>query len=185
MIPQNPLQQLRYLDKTSPQFHEHLSNFFRGNVYQDILPGIQNEGLAWLVEYLDSVRPQITLLNAVLNADAGSRRCFRSRGACFQGIAERTQKDMRRQTSATEIVHAFRVTPGMCVRGNIQRFKGSRQAREAVSWRRPTEAQGSVYLMIHSPYPRKLTNSIGLPSGSCDFKALGTFKHCPNFGFNR
>ena len=50
------LQQLRDLDKTSPQFYEQLSNFFCDNVYQDVFPNLQRESLAWLVEYLDSVR---------------------------------------------------------------------------------------------------------------------------------
>ena len=50
------LQQLSDLDKTSPQFYEQLSNLLRGNRYQDVVPHLQSESLAWLVEYLDGVR---------------------------------------------------------------------------------------------------------------------------------
>ena len=56
MAPHASLQQLRDLDKTSPQFHEQLSDFFRGDLYQSVFPSLQSESLAWLVEYLDSVR---------------------------------------------------------------------------------------------------------------------------------
>ena len=56
MAPHTSLQQLCDLDKTSPQFHEQLSRFFRGSHYQNVFPSLQSEGLAWLVEYLDSVR---------------------------------------------------------------------------------------------------------------------------------
>ena len=60
-IPKNPLWKLRDLDKASPQFHEQLSDFFRGEVYRNIFPGLQNEDLALFVEYLDSVSLMITL----------------------------------------------------------------------------------------------------------------------------
>ena len=56
MIPHNPLQQLSDLDRASSHFHEHLIDFFRGNVYRNVVPGLHSESLAWLVEYLDSVR---------------------------------------------------------------------------------------------------------------------------------
>ena len=55
MIPTNPLQPLHDLDRTSPQFHEQLNDFLRGDEYRNVLPGLQNEDLVWLVEYLDSV----------------------------------------------------------------------------------------------------------------------------------
>jgi hypothetical protein len=51
----NPLQQLHDLDRASPQFHEQLSSFLRGEEYQNAVPNLQGEDLAWLVEYLDSV----------------------------------------------------------------------------------------------------------------------------------
>lgn len=72
----SPLQQLRDIDKTSPLFHEQLSNFFRRSVYQNVLPNLQNESLAWLVEYLDSVRLKTTLLYRMLNIGVGSLRGF-------------------------------------------------------------------------------------------------------------
>ena len=74
MIPQNPIQQLCDLDKTSPQFHERLGAFFRGDVYRTVFPGLQSEGLALLVEYLDSVSLRIILLHTMLNITVGSRR---------------------------------------------------------------------------------------------------------------
>ena len=55
MILHNLLQQLHDLDRTSPEFHKQLSNFLRGNEYQNAVPGLLSEDLAWLVEYLDSV----------------------------------------------------------------------------------------------------------------------------------
>ncbi|KAF9789397.1 kinase-like domain-containing protein [Thelephora terrestris] len=55
MIPHDPFHQLRALDRTSPQFRDQLSNFFHGNAYQSLVPDLESEDLAWLVEYLDSV----------------------------------------------------------------------------------------------------------------------------------
>ena len=55
MTPHKPLQQLHDLDRTSPQFYEQLTNFLRGKEYRNVFPNLQNEDLAWLVEYLDNV----------------------------------------------------------------------------------------------------------------------------------
>ena len=88
IIPLHPLQRLYDLDKASPQFHEELRNFFHGNLYRILLPSLRGEGLAWLVEYLDSVRFKIIFLYAMLITNKGSRRCFRSRRARFQRIVE-------------------------------------------------------------------------------------------------
>lgn len=55
MTPLDPLHQLRDLDRASPQFHAQFRDFLRGNAYQNALPNLENESLAWLVEYLDSV----------------------------------------------------------------------------------------------------------------------------------
>jgi hypothetical protein len=66
VVSQTPLKPLDDLDKTSPQFHEQLSNFLSGTVYQNLVPSLQSEGLTWLVEYLDTVRLKITLLRAML-----------------------------------------------------------------------------------------------------------------------
>ena len=51
----NILEQLRGFDRTSPQFHKHLSNFLRSEGYRSVVPNLRGEDLAWLVEYLDSV----------------------------------------------------------------------------------------------------------------------------------
>ena len=58
MTPHDPLRPLHDLDRASPQFHKQLIDFLRGNEYQGVVPGLQNEDLAWLVEYLDSVSIQ-------------------------------------------------------------------------------------------------------------------------------
>ena len=55
LVPHSPLQYLYDLDKASPQFHERLRNFLHGNEYQNVLPSLQSESLALLVEYLDRV----------------------------------------------------------------------------------------------------------------------------------
>lgn len=151
MIPSNPLQQLCDLDGASPQFHEQLSNFFRGSVYRNVLPSPQSESLTWLVEYLDSVRLEITLLHAALTIDVGSCPCFRPQRPGIPGTLERTSKDMRRQCGATEIVHAPGITPGVRVRRDFQRFKGPRETCEDIPRGRPTEGQGGAHLILHFP----------------------------------
>ena len=89
MFPHNPLQQLRDLDKASPQFHEQLRNFF--HAYRDVWPILQSDGLARLVEYLDSVRlnlkvaPLCATLN-MINIGVDSPRYFRPSGPCIPGI---------------------------------------------------------------------------------------------------
>ena len=76
MISHDPLQQLRDLDRTSPQFHEKLSNFFHGNVYESIFPDLERDSLAWFVEYLDSVSSHWSVLHcAVLRAVVGLGSC--------------------------------------------------------------------------------------------------------------
>ena len=66
MVTMDPLQQFRGLERASPYFYEHLKNILRGKEYQNILPKLQSEDLAWLVEYLDNVGLQITFLRAAL-----------------------------------------------------------------------------------------------------------------------
>ena len=75
----NPLQKLRDLDKTSPQFHKQLIDFLGGNEYQDVIPRLQSGDLVWIVEYLDSVSPQTTSSRSALNARVGPLWYLRSK----------------------------------------------------------------------------------------------------------
>ena len=72
MIPFGPLEQLRALDRNSPQFHEQLSDFFRGDEYRGVFPKLESEDLEWLADYLDSVGFQTTFLPSTLSIGAGS-----------------------------------------------------------------------------------------------------------------
>jgi len=74
MIPHNPLQRLRDLDRTSPQFHKQLIDFLRGSEYRDVIQSLQNEDLAWVVEYLDSVSLQTVFPHPALRSGVGSRQ---------------------------------------------------------------------------------------------------------------
>jgi len=58
MSSDNVLKQLRGFDRTSSQFHKHLSSFLRSEGYRSAVPNLQGEDLAWLVEYLESVSLQ-------------------------------------------------------------------------------------------------------------------------------
>ena len=115
MVTKDPLQQFRGLDRASPHFYEHLSNVLRGNEYQNILPKLQSEDLAWLVEYLDDVSLQITFLHTALIVGVGYRRGFRRRKNTSPGTTQRTQKDMWQEGSVTEIMYTFGISLGMCV----------------------------------------------------------------------
>ena len=55
MGPPDALKQLRDFDRASPRFYKDLSNFLRSEGYRSAVPSLQDEDLAWLVEYLDSV----------------------------------------------------------------------------------------------------------------------------------
>lgn len=115
MIPHDSLQPLHDLDRTSPLFHGQLIDFLRGNEYRDVIPSLQNEDLAWLIEYLDGVSLLTISSNTTLNVGVGPLRHLRSPQCPISGTATRTQKDMWRQGSATKIVHTFGVSPGLCV----------------------------------------------------------------------
>ena len=109
MIPREPLLQLRDLNKASPQFHEQLSNFFRGDVYQNVLPHLSGDNLAWLVEYLGGVSLQIIFFRAVPNTSSGSCRHSWPCKRAIPRITIRTGKDLWHEGSAAKIVHPFRV----------------------------------------------------------------------------
>jgi hypothetical protein len=126
MTPPGPFQQLRDLKRASPKFHEQLSDFFRGDEYRGVFPELEMEGLAWLAEYLGNVGLQTIFLRVTLSTGVGSRRYFRSRKSRIPAILARTREDSRRWESSTEIVRPSRVSPWVCLRGNLWRIKGAR-----------------------------------------------------------
>ena len=56
------LQQLRLLNRSSPDFHEQLGSVLYGQEHQQCVPNLQGDDLMWLVDYLDKVRRRIALL---------------------------------------------------------------------------------------------------------------------------
>jgi len=52
----DPLHRLRHLDRSSPEFPNHLTNLLREQGYGDWVTNLQDDDLTWLVEYLDNVR---------------------------------------------------------------------------------------------------------------------------------
>jgi hypothetical protein len=81
------LQQLDLLDRSSPNFHDQLSNVLYGPEYKQCVQNLQGEDLVWLVDYLDKVRRHISLPHTPLNpvqalddldpSGAASRKCLR------------------------------------------------------------------------------------------------------------
>lgn len=53
------LEQLRRLDKSSPKFHDRLSNVLYGEKYQKCAPNLPGDDSASVVEYLNGVRRHI------------------------------------------------------------------------------------------------------------------------------
>ena len=74
MFPHNPLQKLRDLDRTLPQFQNQLIDFLRGNEYQNVAPSLQGESLAWLVDYLDNASLYTSPPRTLLTAGTGPLR---------------------------------------------------------------------------------------------------------------
>jgi len=56
MSPLTPSQQLRRLDKFSPQFPDQITDLLREQGYRNHITNLQDEDLLWLVEYLNDVR---------------------------------------------------------------------------------------------------------------------------------
>ena len=56
------LQQLHHLDRSSPEFHDHLCNVFYGEEFQKCVQNLQGDDLVWLIDYLDKVRRHVVLL---------------------------------------------------------------------------------------------------------------------------
>jgi len=57
MPPPDPLEQLRVLDISSPDFPDKIAKLLRGSEYQRCIPGLEGDVLVWLVELLHDVRP--------------------------------------------------------------------------------------------------------------------------------
>ena len=55
MVPSELLRELRGLDKTSPRFHKQLADILHGDEYRNAIPNLEDEDVAWLVQYLDDV----------------------------------------------------------------------------------------------------------------------------------
>ena len=66
MSSHNPLTQLRRLDKSSPTFHDKVSNILYGEEYTRWMSGLQGEDLMGLVDYLDDVRCHVSLFRSHL-----------------------------------------------------------------------------------------------------------------------
>jgi len=61
MSPQNLLQQLRGLNRYSPEFHDQLNNVLCVEKYKQLAQNLQDDDLVWLVDYLDEVRSRAIL----------------------------------------------------------------------------------------------------------------------------
>ena len=55
------LQPLRHLNKSSPKFHDQLSNLLYGKEYEQCVPNLEGDDLVWLVDYLDKVLRDISI----------------------------------------------------------------------------------------------------------------------------
>ena len=78
MSPSNPLRALRDLDRTSPHFHNQLIDLLRGKEYRDVIPSLEGEDLAWLVDYLDDVSLHSVSPHPALTAGTGPLPYLRS-----------------------------------------------------------------------------------------------------------
>ena len=62
MSTRDPLKELRGLDKSSPEFHDQISDILHGEEYKQCVSDLQGDDLVWLVDYLDQVRLPISLV---------------------------------------------------------------------------------------------------------------------------
>ena len=60
MPSRNPLKQLCHLDRSSPDFHDQVSNILQGEEYNQWVPNIQGDDLVGIVNYLDKVRGHVS-----------------------------------------------------------------------------------------------------------------------------
>ena len=63
MPPRSPLEQLRSLDESSPEFQSQVSNIVVAKEFKDWVPTIQDDDLVELVDYLDKVRRPLSLVS--------------------------------------------------------------------------------------------------------------------------
>ena len=56
-----PVERIRRLDKSSPQFPRKLVRLLHGHKYEDYVKALPAGESSWLVEYLDNVRPELPL----------------------------------------------------------------------------------------------------------------------------
>lgn len=136
------LKRLHALDKTSSLFHWHLNSFLRSDEYQLLSPsGLQKEDLASLVQYLDSVSLQVTLLFAVPNTAVGSCQHFRSRSPDIPSMLARTEENMWYDEDNAKFMYGFKLSSGCWpsirfgegARRNIWRVEGAGSTHTVVS----------------------------------------------------
>ena len=65
----NTFDQLRYLDRSSSEFHDQLSEILCGEEYERWVSNLDCDDLVWLVGYLDKVCGCIALLHSPLKLD--------------------------------------------------------------------------------------------------------------------
>ena len=62
----NLLQELDRLDRSSPRFHDKLSNVLHREGFRQYVSNLQDDDARWLVDYLDGVCRRITLPQSLL-----------------------------------------------------------------------------------------------------------------------
>ena len=87
MTPTGLLPRLHLLDRSSSTFHDQLSGILYGEEFKQQALNLQNDGLVWLVDYLDNVRRRVSLfcsllkqaqaLDALDPASPAFRKCLR------------------------------------------------------------------------------------------------------------
>ena len=86
--PNSPvLQRLDHLDGSLSGFHDQLHDLLYGEEYHQCVRDLQGDDLVWLVDYLDRVRPRVTVRHSPLKpaqvfdnlnpSSAASRKCLR------------------------------------------------------------------------------------------------------------
>ena len=100
----NPLQRLHRLERSSPQFPDQLANILAGDEYKGYVSALRGEGLVWLIDYLDSVRLDITVPRSFLITSVGPRRS-RSHRPFFSEVPSRAWKNLQQLGDITDIIH--------------------------------------------------------------------------------